>query len=292
MRPPVHNSFHGRFLLVTGGSSGIGFALSRELLARGAKVLIVGLHEDAVELALSRLGGRGPNLEGLACDIGVPDSVERMADVVLRLHGVPDVLINNAGFATYRTFEQSDVSEIERLISVNFGGAVRVTKAFLAAMIQRGSGRIVNVASVAGALGRRPNGLYSACKHGMLAWSQCLGLELRRFGVSVAVVCPGRVETPFFDHETFRSRRYRRETGLSVPMPKVVDAVIDTIVSHRAVRFVPGYFGALAWLAGALGPLVQGRLDRLMLSRIEDLYRESDAPTRAQPLDANNGVPR
>jgi len=135
-----------------------------------------------------------------------------------------------------------------------------------------------------------PNGLYCACKHGMLAWSQCLDLELRRYGVSVAVVCPGRVETPFFDHETFRTRRHRKETELSVPMAQVVEAVIDTIVRRRPLRFVPRYFGALTWLAGALGPLVQNRLDRLMLSRIEDLYRESDASARPQPLGAKDGV--
>jgi NAD(P)-dependent dehydrogenase (short-subunit alcohol dehydrogenase family) len=291
MRSSSPENIQGRFFLVTGGSSGIGFALSAELLARGGKVFIVGLQAEGVELALSRLGGRGPNLNGLACDVGVPDNVEQMAGIVLREQGVPDVIVNNAGFATYRTFEQSDANEIERLIGVNFGGAIRVTKAFLAAMIQRRSGQIVNVASIAGALKLTPNGLYCGAKHGMLAWSQCLDLELRRFGISVAVVCPGRVETPFFDHETFRARRHRKETELSVPIPQVVDAIMESIVRRRPLRFVPRYFGLLAWLADTLGPLVQNRLDRLMLSRIEDLYRESDV-AGVQPLGAKNEASR
>jgi NAD(P)-dependent dehydrogenase (short-subunit alcohol dehydrogenase family) len=276
MRASGQSVFQGRLFLVTGGSSGIGLALCAELLARGARVFIVGLHAEGVELALARLGGRGPNLDGAACDVGMPDGVERMAAIVQRDHGTPDVIVNNAGFATYRTFEQSDPAEIERLMSVNFGGAVRVTKAFLAAMIQRRSGRIVNVASVAGAIRITPNGLYCASKHAMVAWAQCLDLELRRFGISVGVVCPGRVETAFFDHETFRRRRHRKETQLGVSMPRVVDAVLDSVARRRPLRFVPGYFAVLAWLARALGPLVQGRLDRLMLSRIEDLYREPD----------------
>ena len=292
MRSSGQKSFQDKFFLVTGGSSGIGLALCTELLTRGAKVFIVGLHAEGVEMALSRLGGRGPSVDGMACDVGVPDSVERMAGTVLREHGVPDVVVNNAGFATYRTFEQSDFNEIERLVSVNFGGAIRVTKAFVAGMIQRRSGQIVNVASVAGALKLTPNGLYCAAKHGMLAWSQCLDLELRRYGVSVGVVCPGRVETAFFDHETFRTRRHRKETQLSVPMPQVVDAMIDAIVRRRPLRFVPRYFGALAWLAGALGPLVQNGLDRLMLARIEDLYRESEARASPQPLEGKSGAAR
>jgi NAD(P)-dependent dehydrogenase (short-subunit alcohol dehydrogenase family) len=292
MRSSSQENIQGRFVLVTGGSSGIGFALSAKLLALGAKVFIVGLHAEGVELALGHLGGRGQNLNGLACDVSLPDSVEQMAGIVLREQGVPDVIVNNAGFATYRTFEQSDADEVERLIAVNFGGAIRVTKAFVAAMIQRRSGQVVNVASIAGALKLTPNGLYCGSKHGMLAWSRCLDLELKRFGISVSVVCPGRVETPFFDHETFRARRHRKETELSVPIAQVVDAIVETIVRRRSVRFVPRYFGLLAWLADTLGPLVQNRLDRLMLSRIEDLYRESEVPARAPPLRAKNEASR
>jgi NAD(P)-dependent dehydrogenase (short-subunit alcohol dehydrogenase family) len=243
------------------------------LLQRGAKVIIVGLHGDHVDDALTRLGGRGPRLDGYACDVGVPEDVERTAAAVVAAHGHPDILINNAGFAIYRTFEQSDAPEVERLMNVNLGGAVRVTKAFLAGMIARGSGHIIMVASIAGELRITPNALYCGAKHGMVAWSRCLALELKRFGIQVGVVCPGRVETPFFDHETFRNRQHRKETGLTVPMPVVVDAIIDTIAQRRSLRFVPRYFGLLAWLARAMSPVVQARLDKIMLSRIEDLYR-------------------
>jgi NAD(P)-dependent dehydrogenase (short-subunit alcohol dehydrogenase family) len=266
------SSFRNRFVLVTGGSSGIGFALAAELLKQGAKVVIVGLHGNAVEDALARLGGRGPGLDAYVCDIAVPEDVERTAAAVVAAHGHPDILVNNAGFATYRTFEQSDAAEIERLLSVNFGGAVRMTKAFLAGMISRRSGQIIMVASIAGRLGITPNAVYCAAKHGMLAWSQCLALELKRFGISVGVICPGRVETSFFDHETFRKRRQRKEAELTVSMPVVVDAIIDTIERRLPLRHVPRYFGLLAWMTRSLGPVVQGKLDKIMLSRIEDLY--------------------
>jgi short-subunit dehydrogenase len=105
-----------------------------------------------------------------------------------------------------------------------------------------------------------------------MAWSRCLAIETARFGIHVGIVCPGRVETKFFDHATFKARAHRRETGLTVPMPEVVDAILDTIVRRRKVRFVPRYFGLLAWAVNAFGPLLRGLLDRLMTARVEDLY--------------------
>jgi len=149
-----------------------------------------------------------------------------------------------------------------------------VTKAFLGPMIARRSGQIINVASIAGAMTMTPNAVYGAAKHGMMAWSKCLALETSRFGIHVGVVCPGRVvETCFFEHETFKARTHRRETDLTVPMASVVDGIVDTIVRRRKLRFVPRYLGALAWASNALGPLTRVPLDRLMMSRIEDLYR-------------------
>ena len=158
---------------------------------------------------------------------------------LLREHGVPDVLVNNAGFAVYRAFEQSDAQEIARLFDVNFAGHILCTKAVLDGMIRRRRGHIVNVASVAGLFTLTPNAVYGAAKSGIVAWSRALRVELDRYGIGVSVVCPGRVETPFFDHETFRRRKERRETALTVPMSTVVGAVLrrdpaEPRAGHRA----------------------------------------------------------
>ena len=271
--PFSNSNFENKLVVITGGTSGIGLALARELYSRNARIILLANKRAGVETAVQELGGRGERLEGYVCDVTIPESVAATGIAILSKHGVPDVLVNNAGFATYRTFEQEQPDEVERLASVNFAGALRVTKAFLGGMIERRSGHVINIASIAGTLTLTPNAVYCGAKHGMMAWSRCLAIETARYGIHVGIVCPGRVETKFFDHETFKARAHRKETGLTIPMPAVVDAILDTIVRRRKVRFVPRYFGLLAWAANAFGPLVRGQLDRLMAARVEDLYK-------------------
>ncbi len=141
-----------------------------------------------------KLRAGGGTVDGYVCDIGVRSSVTDTCARISAAHGTPDILINNAGYAIYRTFEQEEADEVERLLDVNLGGAVRVTKSFLDGMVKRRSGHIVNVASIAAALPLTPCALYGAAKHGMLGWSRCIAPELARFNIDVSVVLPGRVE--------------------------------------------------------------------------------------------------
>ena len=190
---------------------------------------------------------------------------------LLRQHGPPDVLINNAGFAVYRAFEQSDAAEIERLVEVNFAGHIHCTKAMLGGMIARRHGQIVNIASVAGLFTITPNALYGAAKSGIIAWSRALRVELDRYGIGVSVVCPGRVETPFFNHETFKRRKDRRETALTVSMPDVVDAVLDAIRRNREIVVVPGTgAGSLARSTYCRSGFAAQHA--LLRRRVDDLY--------------------
>jgi short-subunit dehydrogenase len=268
--------FAAKLVVITGGTSGIGLALAQEIARRDAKVVVLADKADSVSRALTKLRVGKNSVHGYVCDIGVADQVTEICAQIITEHGVPDILINNAGYAIYRTFEQEDPDEIERLISVNFGGAVRITKAFLDGMVQRRSGQIVNMASIAGVLPLTPCALYGAAKHAMVGWSQCIAPELARFGIDVTVVCPGRVQTSFFDHESFRSRPHRKETEATVPLAAVVDATFDAILRRQRMRYIPRRYGMLAWAYYALGPLVRVPFDRLLRSRVEDLYRSSE----------------
>ena len=154
---------------------------------------------------------------------------------------------------------------------MNFAGHVLCTKAVLDGMIVRRSGHIVNIASVAGLFTLTPNAVYGAAKSGIVAWSRALRVELDRYGVGVSVVCPGRVETPFFEHETFRRRRARRETRLTVALPTVVEAVLDAIRRNREIVVVPRYW---SWFARALVVVPYGLRAHhaLLRRRVDDLY--------------------
>jgi short-subunit dehydrogenase len=220
-----------------------------------------------------------PKIDGLQCDVADPGSVSEMAERVLQRNGCPDILVNSAGFATYRTVAASDVEELERLVAVNFLGAVRCTKAFLPAVMGRGSGAIVNVSSIAGRLIITPNGTYCASKHALVAWSEVLKYELADRGVHVHAICPGRVETSFFDHETFQRRSQRREPGYTISVDDVSRATIEAIQRNQFLTYVPRSFGLLVWLTNALPFVVKPVYARLLLSRLRDMYKQEAAVT-------------
>ena len=266
--------FHGKLIVITGGSSGIGLATAERLAAIGARLVLVADRRDKLDAAVAAVARIAPAVDGVACDVGVPASVAAAFAALEQRHGVPDILMNNAGFAVYRTFEQSAAEEIERLFEVNFAGHLRCTRAVLPGMIARRGGQILNIASIAGLITATPNAVYAASKWGMVGWSRALRIELARFNIGVSLVCPGRVETPFFDHETFRARPHRRESDLTtIPMARVVDAILHAAARNRELVVVPRYFGWIARFAAAV-PLALAVQHRLLARRVEDLYRQ------------------
>lgn len=260
-------------VLITGGSSGIGKQLAADFLRAGAYVVVVANEQTRLECARRDLSAISGRIDAVECDVAETASVERMRKVVLARHGPPDILINNAGFATYRTVEESALEELERLVAVNFLGALRCTKAFLPAMIERRRGGIVNVSSIAGRLIITPNGTYCAAKHALVAWSEVLKYELARFNIQVNVICPGRVETPFFDHETFVARSPRPETRYTVGLAEVSRATLAAVRRNRFMTYTPRTLGWFVWLVNAFPYVLKPAYGQLLLRRIDSLYR-------------------
>jgi len=255
-------------IVITGGSSGIGKHLAKTCLERGDDVTIVAEDRAKVDAAAAELAGSAPRVRGITCDVGDRHAVEAMVAEVLSTAGCPDVLVNNAGFAVYRSFEQSTMEEIERLVDVNLLGAMRCIRGFLPAMMERRAGHIVNVASIAGLMPITPCAAYGAAKHGMVGISETLRFELRDFGVKVHLVCPGRVETPFFHHETFRSRAPRRETRNALPIEAVSWAILDAVEKGRFMTVVPRTLGLAAWARSVVPWLADAVLGRILVSRV------------------------
>lgn len=290
--PRDGSSFAGRRVLVTGGTSGIGFALARAWRERGAVVAIAGRDPASVEPAAAELSRVPPAADGdvapvrgYAADLADAGQTADLAARVLADAGgePPDVLVNNAGFAVYRAFEESSPAEIEALLAVNLLSAVRLTRALLPGMIARRSGAVVNVASIAGRLPLTPCGTYTAAKHGLVAWSECLRGEVARFGVQVNVVCPGRVLTPFFDHETFQRRATRPEARMTVPMDRVVAGTLAAVARNRPVAYIPGHLALFAWAKHALPFAVNPLWNRLVRARIEALYSAREPADSPRP---------
>lgn len=267
-------------VLITGGSSGIGKQLAVDFLRRGAHVTIVSNNPAKLQSARSELAAISPSICAMACDVADLGEVRRLAEEYVRQFGPPDVLVSNAGFAVYRLFEEMPAEEIERLLTVNFLGGCLITREFLPGMLGAGRGDVVVMASIAGRLVMTPCGVYSAAKHGLVAWAHTLKLELKQTGVRVHVICPGRVETDFFAHETFVQRERRAETRFTVPVETVSRATIAAIQKNRFMTYVPTSYGLLVWLARSFPFPVGMLLDRLMEKRVRSMFPARQGKTQ------------
>ena len=268
-------NFANKVVLITGGSSGIGQQIAHNLLRLGAHVIICSHQPERLEQARRELSMVGPQIDAIVCDIRQSDQIKHLIEHVLEVHGRIDMLINNAGYAVYRPFEESSEEEVLDLLDVNLAGAMRCAKAVLPSMIKRRSGQIINISSIGGETIITPNAVYCAAKHGMVAWTKALRYELAHYGITVKVVCPGHTLTHFHDHPTFRRRdAYRTKGKRSLTVEAVAQATLAAIRNDRVITFVPGRQGLIVWALNVLPALTTLVWDRMMRRRIAQLYAQ------------------
>ncbi|SAL33654.1 3-oxoacyl-[acyl-carrier-protein] reductase [Caballeronia choica] len=183
-----------RHAVVTGGGSGIGAAIAQALVAAGARVTLMG--RDAARLAYQRdMLAHDGEVQVQAVDVTQPESVASAFAGAAAAFGAVDILVNNAGQAEASPFAKTDLALWQRMLDVNLTGVFLCTQAALPAMLERGNGRIVNVASTAGQVGYAYVAAYCAAKHGVIGMTRSLALEVATRGVTVNAVCPGYTET-------------------------------------------------------------------------------------------------
>lgn len=188
--------FANRTVLVTGAASGIGRATAQAFADGGARVLLADIDEAKGEQAAAELRQGGHAAEFLKVDLTDAASTDALATTVIERFGAPDVLVNGAGWGRTHPFWEGTPDLWERVIALNFVGPMRLTKALLPPMIERRSGRIVNVASDAGRVGSLGETVYSGAKGGLIAFTKALAREVARYQINVNCVCPGPTDTP------------------------------------------------------------------------------------------------
>jgi len=188
--------FADKITVVTGAASGIGGATAEAFPADGATVCIADIAREGGEATAGAIRDRGGKASFFQVDLTDAASINAFAAAVLERHGRVDILVNAAGWGKTMPFVETDDAFWDKVIGLNFVGPMRLTRALLPQMLERKSGRIVNVSSDAGRVGSLGETVYSGAKAGLIGFTKGLAREGARFNVTANCVCPGPTDTP------------------------------------------------------------------------------------------------
>ncbi len=233
----------GQRVLVTGASSGIGAAFAERLAAQGAIVGICARREDRLREVLDRCRVHSPDSQMWVCDLADFDAVEALANSAIEGLGGVDMLVNNAGIPRRKHVTALDAATIESVIRINYLSPARLTLALLPQMLERGSGRIVNVSSVAATLSSPGEAAYNASKAALSVFSESIAVDLWETGIKVLIVYPGVVDTELFtipDNDPLSDTIPKIESG------ELVDGIMDALARDVLEVYIPDWFKGIA----------------------------------------------
>jgi NAD(P)-dependent dehydrogenase (short-subunit alcohol dehydrogenase family) len=194
----IMSRLEGKSALVTGGSRGIGLAITRTLLDRGAQVFICATTQSGVGRAVTALAEKhGGRIGGTVCDVRDYEQVRGMMRQAERRYGGPDILVNNAGIGSFNNVEKMPPEEWRATVETNLSGVFYCCREVIPLMKRREGGYIINIGSLAGKNAFPGGAAYNATKFGLIGFSEALMQEVRYDHIRVSYVMPGSVNTEF-----------------------------------------------------------------------------------------------
>lgn len=242
--------FGDTLVSVSGAGSGIGRATAVAFAAQGAEVVVSDINEDVVKETAAQIAAAGGTAHAYVLDVSDADAVEQFAAEVCAEHGVPDVVVNNAGIGQAGDFLDTPAEQFDRVLEVNLGGVVNGCRAFAGRLVERGTGgHIVNVASMAAYAPLQGLNAYCTSKAAVYMFSDCLRAELSSAGIGLTTICPGVVDTDIVrttrfdvpadrvaDGEAARARAQKMFGMRRYGPEKVAAAILDSVRDNTAVR--------------------------------------------------------
>ncbi len=231
--------FDGKTAFVTGGASGIGLALGRAFAEAGMKVMLADVEAGALDQALHNLSNHGDRVQGIRCDVGDAESVERAARATFDAFGNVHVVCNNAGVAAGGGIDNISIDNWRWVVDVNLMGVVYGVRSFVPHMLRhREGGHIVNTASMAGMINGMGFSPYAATKFAVVSMSEGLAMQLQPQGIGVSVLCPEFVRTRIGESGRNRPERYGEAPQLDPASPAAL--VVAEIARRLEAGIDPG----------------------------------------------------
>ncbi|MFD7845207.1 SDR family oxidoreductase [Nocardia sp. NPDC059764] len=239
--------FDHQLLVITGGGSGIGRETALAFARKGAEVVLSDINLDSAKETADLIAGIGGVAHAYQLDVSDAEAVAEHANAVIAAHGVPDILINNAGIGAAGDFFDTSAAEFNRVLDINLHGVINGCRAFGKAMADRGlGGNIVNLSSMAAYTPQRGFAAYSTSKSAVFMFSDCLRAELAGQGIGVQTICPGIVHTNIVantrfsgvsaEEEAAKQQRYDKLYAARRYGPeKVADQIVKAVENRRDV---------------------------------------------------------
>lgn len=237
-----------RVAFVTGGAQGIGKGISQELGANGFRVAVADLQLAAAEETAAGIVAAGG--QAVAVQVDVTDTASVLAAIksVTESLGPIEVVVNNAGWDDFMNFVDTSEEFWDRILNINFKGALRVIHAVVPGMIERGWGRVINIGSDAGRVGSSLEAVYSGAKGGIIAFTKTLAREVATTGVTANTVCPGPTDTPalrkFADNAGQNAEKVISGMTRAVPMKRLAQpddiAAAVTFFASEGTSYITG----------------------------------------------------
>lgn len=224
------NKLDGRVAVVTGGASGIGKGIAIAFAQEGANIVIADYAEESMAIeVLAAIRAAGSQALFVSTDVSDESSVAAMRDAAITRFGHVDILVNNAGIFTESLIENMSIDDWDRVMNTNLRGTFLCTRALIGQMLERGDGRIINIASQLGQVGGSAVGHYAASKAAIIGLTKSLAREVAHRGVLVNAIAPGPIETPLLESET---AQWREAKLAELPIGRfgTVDEVTPTAV--------------------------------------------------------------